>query len=369
MEQPDRANFNLDSFIRKRADEQRQQQGSPSNKPTPTSAPTKQVPPCADDPTPDVPPATARQPEPTPARPAAVEAALQQQSSSATTEQLSQSSQEAVESQQLAEEAVTTLQSDAEGSQARLAAEAAQEAAQASLDAMEFAHQAARSAIEEASEGRKQKESYSTHRLLVILNITLLISALVALYLFIQQPASPPPATPVATVDTTTEHLTQQLLLDTQRERLRSEQELALMEQSLARLVEEQKALRKVLDQATSQLQSERARNDENQQLAKTFTKMEQDLKQQISALEQRLETQPQPSVAIRELPAPTVAPTSKQQTAITTPPAAQPVQPATNGAREQEVDALLQKLYNLHSELSEQKEASEPRPYSYNRR
>ena len=393
MEQPPNAHFNLDSFIRKRADQQRQQQKDPATAPPLEEPPTSPAPP----------PQPVSQPEPpaaetpeshtestatsntTPPTGAAAEVIQQQKTVEHTTEQLKLSTQSAKESQQSTQEAVSQLEIDAEGSQARLAAEAAQEAAQASLDAIEFAHQATRSAIQEATEGREQKQTYNTHRLLVILNITLLVAALATLTIFIWPTSQSSTPAPAAVDNKTTEHLTQQLLLDTQRERLRSEQELALMERSLARLIEEQRSLKVYLDETKNQLNSERARAQQNESLTATFSKMEQDLKQKITQLEVRLEQKEQPQIIVA---APVPTPVA-QEPAISTPTTAVTQQPiaapttiekeSVSVEREKEVDEILQKLYSLHSELSEQKvgasgeEGDQPattaRPYSYNRR
>ncbi len=363
MEPPSNAPFNLDSFIRQRAEQQRRPKKQEPTATTIESNTREEVvsPPSA-------PPSSTEQstaPKPSSAK-AAQEAGREGEE---TTEALNRASQQAQKQQQSGNEATAQLKQEAEDSQARLAAEAAQEAAQASLEAIEFAHQAARSAIEEASKGRKQKRTYNTHRLLVTLNITLLIAALVSLYLF----WSPPPTESVetaTTTDKTTEHLTQQLLLETQRERLRSEQELALMEQSLSRLLNDQKALREHLNETTSLLNHERERSHQERALSNTFNKMEQDLKQKIAELEKRLDQQPPPS------PVPAAI-----TTANVAPPKTAPAEPDNEDSknREKEVDEILQKLYTLHSELSQQQPAVQQQdtnsnsasnqPYSYRRK
>ncbi len=389
MEQPPNAPFNLDSFIRQRAEEQRQQtkqeKRSTSTTPPP-SKPEKRTPP----------PLSAtvdndRETESSYTEPkttsdgnhsAINETREKGKLGRETADVLIQSTRSARQSKEAAQKAAAELENDAEDSQARLAAEAAQEAAQASLEAIEFAHQAARSAIEEASAGREQKRTYNTHRLLVLLNITLLVAALISFYLFIwpginlEQKTA---VTPTDAGDKTAEHLTQQLLLDSQRERLRSEQELTLMERSLAKLVEEQQALKKHLNETKDLLNSERERMQQKQKVDATFQKMEQDLKRRIADLEKRLEQQEQPPVVA---PSPVTPRVEAVQQAVPKPATAPPTQPALlTDEREKEVDQILQKLYSLHSELSEQKEStdrtvaqpeplpSDNRPYSYNRR
>lgn len=386
MDQPPNASVNLDSFIRKRAQEQRQL-GSPPKKPASTTPPPskseKKIPPphpATTESDGDIEPATtAAEVTPDCNHSASSEAQQKGKLGRETAEALIDSTHSAKQSKAAARKAAADLASDAEESQARLAAEAAQEAAQVSLEAIEFAHQAARSAIEEASAGREQKKTYNTHRLLVLLNITLLVAALSSLYLFIWPGISQeqkPVATQVDTDDKTTEHLTQQLLLDTQRERLRSEQELTLMERSLAKLAEEQQALKKHLNETQNLLNSERQRIQQKETLDITFQKMEQDLKQRIAELEKKLQQKEQPQLAAQPV-APVIKPTP-QATAQPVAPDSQPA--STSNQREKEVDQILQKLYSLHSELSQQKggvEGAVPaapaspgnRPYSYNRK
>ena len=370
-EQQSGAPFNLDSFIRQRAEQQRQQPPPPLPvEPPPSrdfsdSASEKE-------PLSTPQPHTSSTPE-NPEQPAVaqgrVDSLIQQQISKESTEKLQQTTEAAMESHHTAESAIHQMKEEQGNSQVRLAAEAAQEAAQASLEAMEFAHEATRSAIEEANQGRAQKSIYSTHKLLITVSLLLFAAAAGALYLFgwpgaVPYTAVAPSPAPVQQppVDySATQALTQQLLNE-QQKRLQSEKVLALMEQSLSKLQQEQHQLEKSLKETKTALDSERERSPSTETIGATFARMEKDLKQRIRELEERLV---QEVAEVKQLPPPPVV----APVVVTAPPPPREPPRKESIVRKQEVDEILQKLYSLHSELSDQKsQMQQAKPYSYSR-
>ena len=386
MEKPETP-FNLDSFIRQRAEEQRHQSLAPIQSTPPQEStdpkPAADTVPAPSQDTPDKEPTPQQKlhrPTEEPVSSSAhtgygrATATKQQHITENATDYLNQSAESAAESHKVAQQAVHHFQEEKSNGQVRLATEAAQEAAQASLEAMEFAHEATRSAIHEAQQGRAQQSIYSTHKLLITLNLLLFVAAAGALYLFgwpniATQP--PPPVTNSVMDSALTQSLTQQLL-DEQEKRLRREQELALMEQSLSRLQQQQSTLESNLNQTQSALSSEREKIQANDTQMQTFSLMEQDLKKRIAELEKRLEekiVQAIPSAPSH--PTVTAAVPSTAASTIVAPVGPVHLQKPANhtlqdSGREKEVDEILQKLYSLHSELSEQKQSA---PYSYNRK